>query len=126
MEKISSAAEKGLQHFNKGDFYEAHEYFETAWRQTDDPSREFYRALIHVSGGFFRLTQERPGAARKFFSHALRWLQEFPSPYLGIDTAALKAHLLEMIEAIDQNPDAESILQQYTRSLPFQRDQSRT
>lgn len=125
MDNISSEVEKGLQHFNQGDFYEAHEYFETAWRQTDDPLREFYRALIHVSGGFFRLTQERPGAAKKFFTHALRWLREFPSPILGIDTAALKAHLLQMIEAIDQNRDAESILQQYKRSIPLKRNHSR-
>jgi len=126
MDVISPEAEKGLQYFNQGDFYEAHEHFETAWRQTGDPSREFYRALIHVSGGYFRLTQKRPGAAKKFFTHALRWLQEFPSPFLGINTTALEAHLQNLNEAIDQNQDSESILRQFSRSIPLDNNPSRT
>jgi len=35
-------AQKGLCLFTRREFYEAHEYFERAWRETQDDSREFY------------------------------------------------------------------------------------
>lgn len=126
MDFIRPEAENGLRLFNQGDYYEAHEHFEAAWRQTHDPSREFYRALIHVSGGFYRLTQDRPDAAKKFFTHALRWLREFPSPFLGIDTAELKVRLHQLMEAIDQNRETNTILQQYPHAIPLKRNDSRS
>jgi len=126
MDFISQEAEKGRQLFNKGDYYEAHEHFEAAWRQTRQPSREFYRALLQVSGGYYRLTQERPEAAKKFLTHALGWLREFPSPFLGIDTTELKLQLQKIIKAIDQNQETETILQQYMQTLPLERTDSRS
>ena len=126
MDFISQEAEKGLLLFNQREYYEAHEYFEAAWRQTRHPSREFYRALLQVSGGFYRLTQERPEAAKKFFTHALGWLHDFPSPFLGIDTAELKMQLQKIINAIEQNHVTEKILQQYMKSLPMERTDSRS
>jgi len=35
-------AQKGLGLFTRREFYEAHEYIERAWRETQDDSREFY------------------------------------------------------------------------------------
>lgn len=126
MDFISQEAEKGRKLFNQGEYYEAHEHFEAAWRQMRDPSREFYRALLQVSGGYYRLTQERPKAAKKFFTHALGWLREFPSPFLGINTAEIKLQLQKMINAIEQNKDTEKILQQYMQTLPMERTDSRS
>jgi uncharacterized protein len=104
---------RGLELYNQGAFYQAHEYFEDAWRETPDKSREFFRALLHMSGGFFRLTQDRPTAAKKFFNHALRWLGEFSSPYLGFDIHALSIELESLIKTIDQNKKAGSILKEH-------------
>lgn len=101
---------QGLQSFNRGDYYEAHEWFEDAWRETSDQTREFFRALLHLSGGYFRLTQERPEAAQKFFERSLQWTIQFPSPYLHIDTAALKTHLEKLISALESGQEPELIL----------------
>lgn len=126
MDFISPEAEKGRQLFNQGEYYEAHEHFEAVWRQTRDPSREFYRVLLQVSGGYYRLTQGRPDAAKKFFTHALGWLREFPNPYHRIDTAELKLQLKQMIKAIEQDQETETILQQYMRTLPMESKDSRS
>jgi predicted metal-dependent hydrolase len=104
---------KGQQAFNQGAYYAAHEYFEDAWRETLDGSREFYRALIMLSGGYFRLTQDRPDAALKFFSSALKWMEGFPSVYKGINTAAIKATLIILLKAIESGQSSEAILAQY-------------
>lgn len=111
---------KGLQAFNQGDFYTAHEFFEDAWRETPDGSREFYRALLHLSGGYYRLTQDRPGAALKFFQRSQHWLGKFPSPYFQIDTNTLKSHLDLLIAAINSGQTPADILKHYSYLILWQ------
>ena len=113
MEDLPHNVKQGLQAFNRGDFYLAHEYFEDAWRETPDEVREFYRALLHLSGGYYRLTQNRAHAARKFFHRSLHWIGQFPNPYLSIDTSALIDHLDEIITAIDSGSTPELILEHH-------------
>lgn len=107
----------GLVAFSKRDFYTAHEHFEDAWRKTPGASREFFRVLLHISGGFFRLTQSRPGAARKFFSHALKWLTFFPSPYAGIYTDLLTFQLENLIQAINTGIPCDMIQEEHFEPL---------
>lgn len=109
MSNVPELVNKGLESFNQSEFYRAHEFFETAWRQTTDDSREFFRALLHLSGGFYRLTQNRPEAARKFFTHALRWFDTFPAQYHGFDVGTMKANLHQLISAIDRNLPSDQI-----------------
>lgn len=97
MREMHPDARRGLSLFRRRKFYEAHECFENAWRETKDASREFYRALLQLSGGFYRLTQKRPRAANKFFSRSLHWFQHYPDPFLGIDTDRLKELLIDLI-----------------------------
>ncbi len=99
-EEYPQEVNDGIQLLNQDQFYEAHEAFETAWRRTQDPSREFYRALLQVSGGFFRLSQGKPQAAKKFFTHALKWLAPFPSPHLGCNTEILIEDIQKIINEI--------------------------
>lgn len=108
----------GLSAFNQGVFYEAHEHFEAAWRQTSGEEREFFRAFLHLSGGFFRLTQDRPRAARKFFAHAQKWLASFPDCYHGFDVSLLLRHIQHLIDAIDQEAPSTDILQDLFQPIP--------
>lgn len=110
--------QEGLRAFNDQAFYEAHEYFETAWRQTNGKSREFYRAMLHICGGFYRLTQNRPNAARKFFAHAIKWLNQFPDLFDGFDLLNLKEALSKLINAIDRDIPANEIIKH--QHLPIQ------
>ena len=117
MQKFSTNADQGLKLLNCRAFYQAHEFFESAWRETNDNSREFYRALLHLSGGYFRLTQDRPEAARKFFTNAVRWMGHFPNPYFGFDTKALLDHVQNLIAAIDQKTESSMIIDQFHRPI---------
>ncbi len=109
----------GIELFNQRKFYEAHEYFEAAWRATYDDSREFYRVLLQISGGFFRLTQDRPAAAKKFFSRAQHWLEGFLPSHCGFDTANMIVCLGDLLQAIEENLEAETILNLQFNPLPL-------
>ena len=123
--ELPKNVKQGLLAFTQRSYFQAHEFFEDAWRETDDPSREFFRALLHISGGFFRLTEGKPQAAKKFFQHALKWLAAFEPNYLGFDNANLKQILKEFIIEIDDGKHPESILEQFTSSVfPYHTEES--
>ena len=117
LEQLPGNVIAGLEAFRKKEFYSAHEYFEDAWRKTPGSSREFYRALLHLSGGFFRLTQSRPGAAKKFFTHAIKWLVFFPSSYAGINTDLLTFRLENLIQAINTGIPCDTIQEEHLDHL---------
>ena len=119
MNDLPLKVKKGLQAFNQGEFYLAHEFFEDAWRETPEQAREFFRALLHLSGGYYRLTQNRAGAARKFFQRSLHWIRQFSNPYLSIDTSELQDHLEKLISAIDYGHIPETLLQHHNLQIPW-------
>ncbi len=111
---IHPEAVKGLQAFNQREFYDAHEYFEDAWRISPLEEREFYRALLQLSGGFYRLTQGRPAAAHKFFDRALFWLRPFPDSFKSLDVVDLRARLKALLIALEKDlPSAEIAAQHF-------------
>lgn len=111
---IHPKAVKGLQAFNQREFYDAHEYFEDAWRISPLEEREFYRALLLLSGGFYRLTQDRPAAARKFFDRALFWLRPFSASFKSLDVEDLRARLKALRLALEKDlPSAEIAAQHF-------------
>jgi hypothetical protein len=111
---IHPEAVKGLQAFNQREFYDAHEYFEDAWRISPLEEREIYRALLQLSGGFYRLTQDRPAAARKFFDRALIWLRPFPASFKSLDVEDLRARLKALLLALEKDlPSAEIATQHF-------------
>lgn len=109
----------GIELFNQHKFYEAHEYFEAAWRATSNDSREFFRVLLQISGGLYRLAQDRPAAAQKFLSRARFWLEAFLPSHCGFDTANLNAYLGDLLNAIKEGVDAETILALHFIPLPL-------
>jgi len=126
MSKHPIIIEQGLQALNQGRFYSAHEYFEDAWRDTPDESREFFRALLHISGGFYRLTQDRPTAAKKFFSRAQHWLGGFPSPHLGFETDRIRTDVERLIALIDAGKPSQDILEQDSIYIPWESQEQST
>jgi len=110
---------QGLQSFNHGDYYAAHEYFEDAWRETTDDTREFYRALLHLSGGYYRLTQDRSGAALKFFQRSLQWMEQFPNPVCQIDTDLLRTLLGTLIAEIQSGKGSATLLKEHKFQINY-------
>ena len=43
---------KGIEEFNKGEFYECHEYLEEAWMQEPHRVRFLYQGILQVGVGF--------------------------------------------------------------------------
>ena len=123
-QKLPNSVLQGLQRFNQGEFYEAHEDFEAAWRKTPGEEREYYRALLQISGGFFRLTLGNSKGARKFFQLAKGWLARFPNSYFGIDNLAVQNNLNTILYDLERGRHPAAVLEQHFQPINLNNTES--
>lgn len=81
--------ERGIAAFNRGEYFEAHEIWESVWIASNGPQREFLQGLIQVSVALHHLSRGNPSGARSLMERAEVHLADLPSPYYGIDCRVL-------------------------------------
>ena len=82
---------RGIEQYNAGYFFEAHETLEELWLPSPWPVRNFLQGIIQVAAAFVHLMRhEHPGTVR-LLGRALNRLESFPREYSGIDAGRLVA-----------------------------------
>jgi len=89
----------GLACFNAGDYFEAHEHLETAWRAEKGAIRDLYRGILQVGVGYYHLQRGNLTGAKKMFVRARTTLAGFSADQCGIDLAGLLADV-DRVEAV--------------------------
>ncbi|WP_135257292.1 DUF309 domain-containing protein [Thermus caldilimi] len=69
--------------FLEGQYFEAHEVLEEAWREAQGEKRRFLQGLILLAAALHQAKSGRRGLRN--LKKAERKLLGFPSPYLGLD-----------------------------------------
>ena len=82
--------QRGIALINRGEYFEAHEVLEAAWRAEPGPIRELYRGLLQAAVAAYHLERGNWRGAWKVAGRALRHLTPWPEVVLGIDVAALR------------------------------------
>jgi predicted metal-dependent hydrolase len=75
----------GIVLFNRGDFFEAHEVWESLWMETYGPERPFYQGLIQAAVGLCHFCNGNVRGAVKLYHSSRDYMRRFGSPYLGLD-----------------------------------------
>ena len=79
----------GIEEFNKGDFYECHEYLEEAWMQEPRRVRFLYQGILQIGVGFYHLKNGNWRGATGLLRNGILRLKEFEPESLGIDVSRL-------------------------------------
>ncbi len=82
---------QGLELFNQGSYFEAHEALELAWRAEKEPVRELYRGILQIAVAYYKILQGNYAGAVKIFLRSRTWLGPFPKCCRGIDLASFRA-----------------------------------
>lgn len=91
LEEARPALLKGIEQFNQGYFFEAHETWEDVWIVTPWPARQFMQGLIQIAAAFVHLMRrEYPGTIRLLEAGSEK-MAAFPAQYLGIEAGRLVA-----------------------------------
>mgnify|MGYP003965615117 FL=1 len=93
--------EKGLNEYEKGDYFEAHEAWEDLWSDYNFPDRKFIQGLIQLSVSFVHLRNGNMIGARNL----LKKCQQKFSDYKGIHRQININELKFAIEAVSLTYD---------------------
>jgi hypothetical protein len=97
---LSTEAQRGLEEFNRGAYFEAHESLETAWKAEDSPGREVYQAVLQVAVAYLQIERGNFNGAAKMFLRLRQWIDPLPDACRGIDIARLRAEAQTAYQAM--------------------------
>ncbi len=88
-EQVPDLVLKGIEEFNRGEFFEAHEYLEDAWREETRRIRYLYQGILQVGVGFYHQENGNWKGATGLLESGIARLRDFEPDALGIDVARL-------------------------------------
>jgi predicted metal-dependent hydrolase len=95
---------RGIELFNSGRFYDAHEILEDAWRENDGPEKLFLQGLIQVAVGLHHLSTGNDVGALSLLTRASRNLSQYPEVYCGIELAQFRDEVRDFQAWIAASP----------------------
>src|ERR1051326_4740716 len=95
------AYRRGLELFNQGDFFDAHEVLEDVWRAAPSEEKKFLQGLIQVAVGLHHHSRGNRLGAGSLLARAQRNLSAYPARHGGIELANLRAQVEEWVSALE-------------------------
>jgi predicted metal-dependent hydrolase len=86
-------AVEGMDSFNAGKYFEAHEALEAAWRDEFGPVRDLYRGILQVGVVYLHITRHNYPGAIKVYHRCQKWLKPWPETCRGISVGQLRQDL---------------------------------
>jgi predicted metal-dependent hydrolase len=98
------ALAEGLTHYRAGEFFAAHESWESLWLVAQEPDKMFLQGLIQVTAAFHHLQRNNAVGAARLFARALERLERYPAGFGSVSVAVLCEDLRAWMRALEQGP----------------------
>ena len=95
-------ARKGLQLFNAGDYFEAHEELEDAWNAEQGDARNLYRGILQTAVVYLHITRGNYKGAVKVYIRSEKWIADLPDICKGIHLGELRANAKRTMQEIQK------------------------
>jgi predicted metal-dependent hydrolase len=113
--ELHPMAIKGIELFDAGQYWEAHEALEAAWKEEHGPVRHLYQGILQVGVVYLQIERNNFVGMAKMFERSKKWLRPWPDQCRGVDVAQLRADVAAAVAAAGAlGPDN---LQTFDRSL---------
>lgn len=93
--------ERGIDLFNKQEFFECHEVLEELWTFSQQPDRWFLQALIHFAVGFYHAGRDNPNGATRQLRKGLRKIQGYLPEWDGVKTGEIARAVEQRLREIE-------------------------
>lgn len=99
---------EGIDLFNRGYFFEAHDVWEEVWRSEHGPMRNFFKGLIHLAGGYHHYQNDNYRGSVALFASGIGYLRPYLPGRMGIDLAAILPVVEEQLAKVERLRDGAS------------------
>ncbi|HUX28661.1 MAG TPA: DUF309 domain-containing protein [Terracidiphilus sp.] len=100
------ALAEGLACYRSGEFFLAHEHWESVWLRAPGAEKTFLQALIQTTVAFHHLQMSNTAGAASLMQRALRKLKPYPDAFGGIAVRALREDLERCLLDLEQGRTA--------------------
>jgi predicted metal-dependent hydrolase len=94
------ALAEGLRLYHAGEFFAAHEAWESLWLGAQEPEKTFLQGLIQVTAAFHHLQRENPLGTARLLQAALERLEHYPAHFGSISVALLCNDVRQWLQAL--------------------------
>jgi predicted metal-dependent hydrolase len=88
---------RGIEQFNRCQFFQCHETWEQLWREERGASRLFYKGLIQAAVALFHLRNGNCHGAEKLLARALEYVSPYRPNHLGLNVDRFRSDLSQCI-----------------------------
>ena len=74
----------GIELFNRGEFFEAHEVWEDLWHECASADRRFYQALIQAAVAAHHWGRGNAAGANRLYLSGRKYMEPFRPGYMGL------------------------------------------
>jgi predicted metal-dependent hydrolase len=96
---------EGLRLYESGEFFTAHEAWESVWLQAPEPEKTFLQGLIQVTAAFHHWQRNNRLGAELLLQAALRRLAKYPPVFGGIRVGPLRDEIRERLQVLESGVD---------------------
>ncbi len=90
----------GIALFNHGEYFEAHEALEDAWRDEESEIRDLYRGILQIAVAYLHITRGNYAGAVKVYGRSQKWLKKIPDNCQGVNVKQLLADAKNVMNAL--------------------------
>jgi len=94
------ALAEGLRRYRAGEFFAAHESWESLWLVAQEPEKMFLQALIQVTAAFHHQQRNNPLGTVRLLQAALGKLERYPASFASISVVLLCDDIREWLTAL--------------------------
>ena len=95
-------ARRGLELFNRREYFEAHELLEDAWREEKGSIRGLYQGILQAAVCCLHITRGNFDGATKLYARCKPKLDEWPDSCQGVDVAGLRRSLSTVMDEVSR------------------------
>lgn len=92
----------GIELFNRGEFFDAHEVLEDVWRAAPAGEKKFLQGIIQVAVALYHFGNGNSMGARSVLRRAFRNLSRYPEGFAGVHLAGLLDSISDWQRAMDE------------------------
>jgi hypothetical protein len=100
---------EGLRLYDSGEFFIAHEAWESVWLNSSEPEKTFLQGLIQVTAAFHHLRNHNRLGTVLLLQAALRRLDRYPASFGGIAVSLLCNDIRERLLTLETDDPVSSL-----------------
>lgn len=97
---------EGIDLFNRGQWFDAHEVWEDIWHMAAGEKKRFYQGLIQCAVTIEHIRRGNPRGVRSVYATAIPKFEGLPDVYMGVPVKRLLTDLESVVKPILELPNS--------------------